>query len=93
MRYVKENLFVLTINLLLQEMIRTWYGAGTTCKEKLTWTLSAMLSSTYHILFWPIEMHRKKFLGETRYLTSHGKDRVEARLESEDESICMLYIL
>ena len=68
-------------------MIRTWYGAGTTCKQKFRWTVSAMLSSTYHILFWPLEMHRKKFLSETRYLTSHGKDRVEARLESENESI------
>ena len=46
-----------------------------------------MFSSTNHILFLPIEMHRKKFLSETRYLTSHGKDRVEARLESENESI------
>ena len=46
-----------------------------------------MLSSTYHILFWPIEMHRKKFLGETRYLTSHGKDRVEARFKLENKSI------
>ena len=73
-------------NLLLQEMIMTWYGAGT-CKRKLRWTISAMLSTTYHILFWPIEMHRKKFLSETRYLTSYGKDRVEARLESENESI------
>ena len=77
----------MSTDLLLQEMIMTWYGAGTTCKRKLRWTISAMLSTTYHILFWPIEMHRKKFLSETRYLTSHGKDRVEARLESENESI------
>ena len=68
-------------------MIRTWYGASTTFKQKLTQTMSATLSSTYHILFWPIEMHRKKFLSETRYLTSYGVDRVEARLESENESI------
>ena len=68
-------------------MIQTWYGAGTSCVQKLTRTSTAILSSMYHIVFWPFEMHRKKFLSETRYLTSYGEDRVKARLESEDATI------
>ena len=68
-------------------MIETWYGAGTSCVQKLTRTSTAILSSMYHIVFWPYEMHRKKFLSETRYLTSYGEDRVKARLESEDATI------
>ena len=56
-------------------MIKTWYGPGISIKEKLKGTISAFLSSTYHVCFWPLEMHRKK------YLTSLGKERVQARLE------------
>ena len=48
-----------------------------------TRTSYAFLSSLYHIILWPFVMHRKKFLSETRYLTSHGEERVKARLESE----------
>ena len=32
-------------------------------------------------------MHRKKFLSETRYLTSYGEERVKARIEAEDATI------
>ena len=60
-------------------MIKTWYGPGISIKEKLKRTTSAFLSATYHVLFWPLEMHRKKFLCETKYLTSRGKERVQAR--------------
>ena len=60
-------------------MIKTWYGPGISIKEKLKRTTSAFLSSTYHVCFWPLEMHRKKFLCETKYLTSRGKERVQAR--------------
>ena len=62
-------------------MIKTWYGPGISIKEKLKRTTSAFLSATYHVLFWPLEMHRKKFLCETKYLTSRGKERVQARLD------------
>ena len=62
-------------------MIKTWYGPGISIKEKLKRTTSAFLSSTYRVCFWPLEMHRKKFICETKYLTSLGKERVQARLE------------
>ena len=65
-------------------MIRTWFGAGTSFVQKITRTTTAILSSMYHIIFWPFEMHRKKFLTEKRYLTSHGE---KARLESEDATV------
>ena len=68
-------------------MTRTWFGSSTSAQQKLIRTSAACLSSIYHILFWPFEMHRKKFLCETRYLTSQGKERVEARLECEDATI------
>ena len=68
-------------------MIRTWFGAGVSFVQKFARTSSAILSSMYHIIFWPFEMHRKKFLCETRYLTSYGEKRVKARLESEDATI------
>ena len=68
-------------------MIRTWFGAGTSFVQKITRTTTAILSSMYHIIFWPFEMHRKKFLTEKRYLTSHGEKRVKARLESEDATV------
>ena len=64
-------------------MIKTWIGAGASRNQKLTRTSFAILSSIYHILLWPFEMHRKKFLNEGNYLTSHGEERVKARLESD----------
>ena len=71
----------------LQDMIRTWFGGGTTYVQRLTRTSTAALSSMYHIIFWPVEMHRRKFISETRWLTSHGEERVKARLESEDATV------
>ena len=68
-------------------MIKTWIGAGVSFSQKLTRTSFAILSAIYHILLWPFEMHRKKFLSEARYLTSHGEERVKARLESEDATV------
>ena len=68
-------------------MIKTWIGAGVSLSQKLTRTSSAVFSAIYHILLWPFEMHRKKFLSEARYLTSHGETRVKARLESEDITV------
>ena len=68
-------------------MIRAWFGAGTPLLQKLSRTAYTILSLIYHVTFWPLEMHRKKFLSEKRYLTSHGEERVKARLESEDATI------
>ena len=68
-------------------MIKTWYGTGTSFVETITRTFIAMMSSVYHIIFWPFEMHRKKFLSEARYLTSYGKERVKARIKAEDATI------
>ena len=68
-------------------MIKTWYGTGTSLVQTFSRTSIAMLSSIYHIIFWPFEMHRKKFLSETRYLTSYGEERVKARIEAEDATI------
>ena len=68
-------------------MIKTWIGAGVSLSQKLSRTSLAVLSAIYHILLWPFEMHRKKFLSEARYLTSHGEERVKARLESEDVTV------
>ena len=68
-------------------MIRTWFGAGTSFLQTLTRTSTAILSTMYHIIFWPFEMHRKKFVRETRYLMSHGEERVKARLALEDATI------
>ena len=73
---------------MLQEMTRTWLGSSTSVQQKLVQTSSASLSSIYHIVFWPLEMHRKNFMSETRYLTSSdGKERVKARLDSENAAI------
>ena len=68
-------------------MIKTWYGTGTSFVETISRTFIAMMSSVYHIIFWPFEMHRKKFLSETRYLTSYGEERVKARIAAEDATI------
>ena len=79
---------ILDSNAMLQEMTRTWLGWSTSVQQKLVQTSSASLSSIYHIVFWPLEMHRKNFLSETRYLTSSdGKERVKARLDSENAAI------
>ena len=61
-------------------MIKTWIGAGVCFSQKLTRTSFAILSTIYHILLWPFEMHRKKFVREARYLTSHGESEGEARI-------------
>ena len=68
-------------------MIKTWYGTGTSLVQTFTRTSIATLSSIYHIIFWPFEMHRKKFLSEARFLTSYGEERVKARIEAEDATI------
>ena len=68
-------------------MIKTWYGTGTSFVETISRTFIAMMSSVYHIIFWPFEMHRKKFLSETHYLTSYGEERVKARIAAEDATI------
>ena len=41
----------------------------------------------YHIFFWPFEMHRRKFLSEGLFLTSHGEKRIQARKVTEDNTI------
>ena len=68
-------------------MIRTWIGVDSSVTHMFTRTSYAFLSSLYHVILWPFVMHRKKFLSETRYLTSYGEERVKARIAAEDATI------
>ena len=55
---------------------------------KMFWmTTMTLFLVLYHIIFWPFEMHRKKFVSEVSYLTSSGEKRMKARKRTENDTI------
>ena len=73
-----------------QDLVRAWYQMSWSCKG--IWSfffklLTVLTLALCHIMFWPFEMHGRKFLSEGRFLTSNGKKRIQARKATEDDTI------
>ena len=53
-----------------------------------TFNLCALLlAALFQIIFWPIQKIFERFVSEGRYLTSHGKEKIDAQKKSDDTSI------
>ena len=79
----------LTLNV-LQDFKNTWYTMKWSCKGigKMFWmTTMTLFLVLYHIIFWPFEMHRKKFVSEVCYLTTNGQEQIKARKKRDNDTI------